>query len=98
MHLGIFLSLRQPTHFPDEPSIYEGAKTSCAEYGVTYGFASPLQSSFPCSLPGGGDLRKGLARFGGDPFFRTVPILSKQEVHHAENAPTVQCGLPSANG
>lgn len=35
---------------------------------------------------------------GGDPLSRTVPILSKQEVHHAENAPTVQQCLPSTNG
>ena len=48
--------------FPNVIGIYEGAKTSCAEYGVTYGFASPPQSSSPRLLPGGGDLRQGLAR------------------------------------
>jgi hypothetical protein len=38
---------------------YQSTKTSCAEYGITYLFALPLQLASPRSLPGGGDLRPG---------------------------------------
>jgi hypothetical protein len=36
---------------------YQSTKTSCAEYGITYLFALPLQLPSPRSLPDGGDLR-----------------------------------------
>jgi hypothetical protein len=48
---------------PRRHQYYEGAKTSCAEYEVAYGFASSLQSFFStfCSLQRRGP--QGMARF-----------------------------------
>src|ERR1700757_2699027 len=57
-----FLDRVRPSGVPRCHQYYEGAKTSCAEYEVAYGFASSLQSLSPGSLPGGGDFRPSLAR------------------------------------
>ena len=57
-----FLDRVRPNGVPRRHQYYEGAKTSCAEYEVAYGFASSLQSLSPSSLPCGGDFRPGLAR------------------------------------
>ena len=58
-----FLDRVRPSGVPRRHQYYQGTKTSCAECGVTYGFASLPQPSSPRSLPCGGDLRKGLAPF-----------------------------------
>ena len=57
-----FLDRVHPSSVPRRHQYYQGAKTSCAEYEVAYGFASSLQSLSPGSLPCGGDFRPGLAR------------------------------------
>ena len=57
-----FLDRVRPNGVPRRHQYYEGAKTSCAEYEVAYGFASSLQSLSPSSLPCGGNFRPGLAR------------------------------------
>jgi len=57
-----FLDRVRPNGVPRLHRYYEGAKTSCAEYEVAYGFASPLQSLSPSSLPCGRDFRLGPAR------------------------------------
>src|SRR5438445_13514041 len=49
------------SNVPRRLQYYEGAKTSCADYGVAYGFASPLQSSSSCSLPSGEDFQRSPA-------------------------------------
>ena len=38
-----FLGRVRASRVPRRHQYYQGTKTSCAEYGVTYGFASPLQ-------------------------------------------------------
>jgi hypothetical protein len=57
-----FLDRVRPNGVPRRHQYYEGAKTSCAEYEVAYGFACSLQSLSPSSLPCGGNFRPGLAR------------------------------------
>jgi hypothetical protein len=52
----------RPSGVPRRHRYYQGRKTPCVEYGVTYVFASPLPSPVPLgSLPISRDLQSGLA-------------------------------------
>ena len=62
---------------PRRHQYYEGAKTSCAEYEVAYGFASSLQSFFSTFAPCGGEVRKV-----GPGLYRPVPQGHARLVEH----------------
>ena len=52
----------RPSGVPRRRQYYQSTKTSCAEYGVAYGFASPPQSRLLVRSLAAGDLRRAWPR------------------------------------